>query len=64
LIGIAGKDIFGGNTGRIGLAGDSIRDIKTRTNIITRIDIIIAIWISGRKKYNIKPNKSIKLIVE
>jgi hypothetical protein len=43
LIGIAEKNIFGGNTGRIGLAGDSIRDIKTRTNIITRIDIIIAI---------------------
>jgi hypothetical protein len=41
LTGIAGKDMFGGDTGRIGLAGDNIRDIKTRTNIIAGVDVTI-----------------------
>jgi hypothetical protein len=41
LTGAAGKDMFGGNAGRIGLAGDSIRDIKTRVDIIARVDITI-----------------------
>jgi hypothetical protein len=43
LIGIAGKNIFRNNTNRIGLAGDGIRDIKTRVNIIAGIDITITI---------------------
>jgi hypothetical protein len=41
LTGIARKDIFGNNAGKINLAGDSIRDIKTKIDIITGIDIII-----------------------
>jgi hypothetical protein len=42
LINIAGKNIFGGNTGGIGLAGDGIRDIKTKIDIMAGADIIIA----------------------
>jgi hypothetical protein len=41
LTGIAGKNIFGNNTGRIGLAGNNIGDIKARANIITGVDITI-----------------------
>jgi hypothetical protein len=41
LIGVAGKDIFGGNMGRIGLAGDNIRDIKARADIIAGVDTTI-----------------------
>jgi hypothetical protein len=41
LIGIAGKDIFGSNTSRIGLAKNSIENIKTRVDIIAGVDIII-----------------------
>jgi hypothetical protein len=33
--------MFRGNASRVGLARDSIRDIKARANIITRVDIII-----------------------
>jgi hypothetical protein len=64
LTGIAGKDMFGGDTGRIGLAGDNIRDIKTRTNIIAGVDVTITTWISSRKKHGIRPNKSAELVVE
>jgi hypothetical protein len=41
LISITGKNIFRSNTGRIGLAGDNIRDIRARADIITRVDITI-----------------------
>jgi hypothetical protein len=41
LIGIAGKDIFRGNTGGIGLARNSIRNIKTRADIIAEVDMTI-----------------------
>jgi hypothetical protein len=41
LTDIAGKDIFGGDTGRIGLAGDGIGDIKTKADIIAGVDITI-----------------------
>jgi hypothetical protein len=33
--------MFRNDTGRIGLAGDSIRGVKTRVNIITRVDVTI-----------------------
>jgi hypothetical protein len=38
---IAGKDIFGGNTGRIGLAGSNIGDIGARADIIAGVDVTI-----------------------
>jgi hypothetical protein len=41
LIGIAGKNIFGNDAGRIGLARDSIRDIKTRVDIVARVGVTI-----------------------
>jgi hypothetical protein len=41
LTGITGKNIFRSNTNRIGLAGDNIRDIRARTDIIAGIDITI-----------------------
>jgi hypothetical protein len=41
LISRARKNIFGDNTHRIGLAGDNIRNIKARVDIITGIDVII-----------------------
>jgi hypothetical protein len=41
LTGIARKDIFENNTGRIGLAGDNIGDIKARIDIIAGVDITI-----------------------
>jgi hypothetical protein len=41
LIGIAGKDMFGSNTGGISLAKNGIRDIKARVNIIAGVDITI-----------------------
>jgi hypothetical protein len=41
LIGIARKNIFGNNTGRISLAGDGIGDIKARIDIIAGVDVTI-----------------------
>jgi hypothetical protein len=41
LISITRKDIFGSNINRIYLAGDGIRDIKTRADIIAGVDITI-----------------------
>jgi hypothetical protein len=41
LTGIAGKDIFGSNTSRIGLGGNGIRDIKARADIIAGVDVTI-----------------------
>jgi hypothetical protein len=41
LISIAGKNIFRSNTGRIGLAKNNIRDIKTKADIIAGVDITI-----------------------
>jgi hypothetical protein len=41
LTSIARKNIFEGNINKISLAGNSIRDIKARINIIAGIDIII-----------------------
>jgi hypothetical protein len=38
LIGIAGKDMFGGDAG-IGLAGDGIGDVKARADIMAGVDI-------------------------
>jgi hypothetical protein len=43
LIGIARKDIFGVDTGRIGLTRDSIKDMKAKTDIIAGVDITITI---------------------
>jgi hypothetical protein len=41
LTGIAGENIFRGDTGRIGLARDGIGDIKTGADIIAGVDITI-----------------------
>jgi hypothetical protein len=41
LIGIARKDIFRSNINKVGLAGNNIRDIKTRIDIIAGVDITI-----------------------
>jgi hypothetical protein len=41
LIGVTGKNIFGSNAGRVGLAGDIIGNIITRVDIITRVNITI-----------------------
>jgi hypothetical protein len=64
LISITRKDIFGSNINRIYLAGDGIRDIKTRADIITGVDITITTWISGRRKHNIRLNKLTELIIK
>jgi hypothetical protein len=58
------KNIFGNNINKISLARNNIRDIKTRTDIITRVDITITTWISGREEYSIKLNKLVELIVK
>jgi hypothetical protein len=39
LIGITGKDGFGGNTGGVGLAGDGIKDVKARADIMAGVDV-------------------------
>jgi hypothetical protein len=41
LTNIARKNIFGNNTGRISLAENGIRDIRTKTDIIAGVDITI-----------------------
>jgi hypothetical protein len=41
LIGIAGKDVSGGDAGRVDSAGDGIRDTKARVDIIAGADVII-----------------------
>jgi hypothetical protein len=43
LIGIAGTDVFRGDAGGVGLAGNNIKDIKARIDIIAGVDIIITI---------------------
>jgi hypothetical protein len=43
LTGIAGKDMFRNNTGRVGLAGNNIINIKARADTITGINITITI---------------------
>jgi hypothetical protein len=41
LIGIAGKDISRGDASGVYLAGDSIGDIKARTDVIAGADVTI-----------------------
>jgi hypothetical protein len=41
LTGVAGKDVFRGDAGGVGLAGDDIEDIKARVDVIAGVDIII-----------------------
>jgi hypothetical protein len=64
LTSIARKNIFGNNTGGIGLARDNVGNIKARIDIIAGIDITITTWISSRRKHSTRPNKLAELAVK
>jgi hypothetical protein len=64
LINTPRKNIFRGNTGRISLTRDGIRNIKARVNIIARVDITITTWISSKGERSTRPNKSTKLVIK